>query len=446
MLKFACVCFVVATAVTPLFSQVEPSASGGGFTLDDTQMMTPPPVSGDAYPVSVGAESQRSNFVAGGLVVTGAYNDNIMAGDQTRKIGDSNYSIVPTITLNRRTPHEALSLNYSSGFTLYQKSSQLNGVTQDASASYRFHLSQYAVVTLSDSFSQNYNLFNQSNPFGAGGISPGGSSPTSVYVFPFENRLENTVNGSFQYQYGRNAMIGGGGTYSLLRYSSTSNVPGLDDSNIGGGSVFWSRRVTRGQYLGATYEYSKITTHPVQTTTDTNTISGFYTKYLTSTISLSVMGGPQHFLSTDPASGASSGAWTPAVQGSIGYQSPRTSLVAAYSRIISGAGGLVGAYRSNVATIDARRQITRSWNIGAGGSYALFKNVTPTVSTVNPGGHTLAGTASAQHTFHERLRFEIGYSRFHQTYSNFGTGAQLFPDCNREFASVSYQFLRPIGR
>ncbi len=39
-------------------------------------MMTPPPVSGDAYPVVVGVES-RSNYLDGGLVFTAAYVDNL---------------------------------------------------------------------------------------------------------------------------------------------------------------------------------------------------------------------------------------------------------------------------------------------------------------------------------------------------------------------------------
>ncbi len=442
MLKIAC--FFVITAA-PLWSQVQPSASGGQFSLDDTRMMTPPPVSGGVYPVNVGAES-RSNFVAGGLVVTGGYNDNIMAGDPTQEIGDVNYSIVPTISIDRRTPRESMSLSYSSGVTLYQKTTQLNGVTQDGSAEYRFHLSPYAVVSVRDTFHQNNNLFNQANPFSGGGIPTGAPSPTSVFVYPFQNQLGNSLDGGLEYQYGRNAMIGGGGTYSFLRYSDTGNTPGLDNSNTGGASAFWSRRVARGEYVGAVYEYSRITTHPIESTTNTHAILGFFTKYLSSTISFSILAGPQHFYSRDPVSGAASGSWTPAVQGSVGYQTTRTSMSAGYSRIVSGAGGLVGAYHSDVAGIEARRQVTRRWNIGVGGSYALFENVTPGISAFNPGGHTLAGTASVQRSFSEHFRIEVGYSRFHQSYDNFGAAAQLFPDCNREYASVTYQFYRPLGR
>jgi len=243
MLKITCFCLALMAA-SPLWSQVEPSATGGGFDLDDSHMMTPPPVSQGVFPSSVGAES-RSNYVTGGIVVTGAYNDNILQGDPTRKNGDATYSIVPTIVFDRRRERESLSASYSAGFTLYQKTTALNGVTQDGSAGFRFHLSPYAVVSVGDTFHQNYDLFNQPNPFSGGGIPTGPPSSTSVYVYPFQNQLGNSLNGGIQYQYGRNAMIGGGASYSLLRFSNLANTPGLDNSNAGGASAFWSRQEER---------------------------------------------------------------------------------------------------------------------------------------------------------------------------------------------------------
>ena len=45
----------------PALSQVEPSATGGGTsTGDDTEMMTPPPVSGMPYAGGAGADAQST--------------------------------------------------------------------------------------------------------------------------------------------------------------------------------------------------------------------------------------------------------------------------------------------------------------------------------------------------------------------------------------------------
>ena len=443
MLKIAC-SFIVFAAASQLWSQVEPSATGGPFSLDDTRMMTPPPVSNGVYPVSVGVES-HVNYVTGGIVFTGAYNDNLLVGSGTQKTPDEAYSILPSIDFDRHTPHESVSLSYSAGATLYQHTSSLNGITQTGTAEFRYHLSPYAVVAVSDSFNQNYNTFNSSNPFSGGGVPAGGPSPSAVYVYPFANQLGNTVNGGVEYQYGRNAMIGAGGTYGFLHYDNTSSLSYLNDSNTGGGSAFWSRRISRGQYLGVLYEYSNIQTNPVKTTTDTHTIYGFYTKYLTRTVSLSVLGGPQHYSSTEQAAGASSSSWEPAVQGSVGVQTSRTNFSAGYTHLVTGAGGLVGAFHTDAADVSARWQFARTWNAGVSGSYSMFKNVTPIVSSLNPGGHTLGGIASLQHSFRERFRAEVGYGHFHQSY-NASSGSTLYPDCNRVYGSIAFMFYRPLGR
>lgn len=443
MHNFAYFCLAIAIA-TPLWSQVEPSAEGGPTSLDDAQMMTPPPVSGDAYPVAVGAETGRANYVAGGIAVTGAYNDNLMI-NPSEKIGDSNYSFVPSIELDRRTPRQSESLQYKSGFTLYQNTTSLNGVTQDASAEYRFHLRPFTVVRVRDNFFQNSNLFNQADPSVSTGINPGGSPPNAVYVYPFANQLSNWLDAGIEYQYSRDAMIGGGATYSLLRYATLDNTPGANNSNEGAGSAFFSRRISPGQYLGVNYEYSRITTHPLQANTVTHTVLAFYTLYLTRTVSLSILGGPQHYDSRDSVSGATVGAWTPAFQGSVGYQMHRTSFSASYSRIVAGARGLAGAYHSNLASLTASRQITRSWVLGGGAGYSLFKSATPDLSQFNQGGHSISGSVSAERSVRERIHVQIGYSHFHQSY-NFGANTLLYPDCNREFASISYGFSRPLGR
>ena len=78
MVKIGFLCLAIAAAA-PLWSQVEPSGSGGGGGLGDSRMMTPPSVGGGSYPGVVGSE-ERSNYLSAGLVFTGAYIDNLMVG------------------------------------------------------------------------------------------------------------------------------------------------------------------------------------------------------------------------------------------------------------------------------------------------------------------------------------------------------------------------------
>jgi hypothetical protein len=441
MTKIGCICFLIATAA-PLWCQVEPSATGGPFSLDDTHMMTPPPLSRDAYPVVVASES-RSNYLDASLGFTSAYIDNLMIAGSTDKVSDETYSFVPEVVLDRRTPRQGEFLRYSSGFTLYQNTSQYNGVSQDAWGQYRFHISPYALIQLDNRFQQNYNLYNQSNPFVPVGGSGSLGAPGTVLISPFANQLSNWSSASINYQYGRNAMIGGSGSYTLLHYTDASQVPGLNDGDTTGAIGFYSRRIAPSEYVGVAYQFSKFTTRPVQTYTLTNSVLGFYTHYFTESFSFSILAGPEHYTAWTP-SVQKQESWTPAVQGSFGWEANRKSLSASFSHMVSGAEGLSGTYRANMASLNGGYLFSPTWSAGAHVEYSLLESINSDLYAY-PGGHTVGGGVELQHRITERLSAEIGYGHFHQSYEGIAAGS-VSPDSNRVYFSVNYGFHRPLGR
>lgn len=438
MLKFACFCVAIAMAV-PAWSQVEPAATGGGFELDDLHMMTPPPVSNDAYPVVVGAET-RSNYLDAALTFTGAYVDNLMLGPTS--VGDEIYYFVPSVSLDRRTARQGETLHYSPGFTLYQNQSQINGISQDASANYRLHITPYAVIQIGDSFTQNYNLYNQSNPLNGGGPvsgTPGG--PNTVLIAPFANAIVNSTSAGLDYQYGKNAMVGGRGLYSFLHYGNDAPGTGLNNANTKGGMAFFSRRIARSEYVGAAYQFSRFTTRPLNTLTESHTLYGFYTHYFTKNFSLSLLGGPERYASSAPGVPKRE-AWTPAVQGSLGWQTLRAILGASYSHLVSGAPGFGGAFQAHMTGVNGRWVFSRRWSAGMDGQYSSLKSVTP---SLDPGGHTISAGADVARQLGERLGLGVGYRHFHQSYGGL-TSATFTPDSNRAYISINYEFHRPLGR
>jgi hypothetical protein len=441
MLNRVCLTLTLA-ATASAWSQVAPSATGSPD--DEIRMRTPPPVSGEAYPNLVGAES-RSNYLRGGVLFDTAYNDNVRIGSAV-PVGDTILTVWPAISLQQTTSRQERKFSYSPGFTFYEPTSTLNNIDQNATLDYQYRLTKYATVSVDDFFQKTSNVFNQPYPLTGGGVSGSPEPQPASVVAPFADQITNLTDADLSYQFSRNEMVGGGGTFTELHFPDLSQVPGLYDSSARGGSGFYSHRFMGVQYVGGNYQYLESQANPtnVQSETQTHTFYGFYTIYLERSLSLSLSGGPQHYDATHTSSKPYQG-WTPAAMASLGWQTGHTNLAMNYSRGVIGGGGLLGAFVGNSANANARWQIAKTWSVGAAANYAINKNITPLFPLSPAGGHGIAATASIEHAIGERLSAEFGYSRLHQSYSGIKAISNN-PDSNRAFVTISYQFIRPIGR
>lgn len=443
MLTRICVCLALLAA-QPVWSQAGPD--------QDARMLTPPPVSGEAYPTLVGSE-MRLNYLAAALILNTSHDDNILAGGSAIPIGDVSYSVWPTITLNVTTPRQQRTLTYSPRFTFYQHTSTLNAADQNAALNFQYRLSEHTTISLNDSFQKFSNIFNQPYPVFGGAISGSALSPPIQVVAPYAGQISNTANMGLSYQLSTNGMMGLSGIITQSNYASPADAAGLYNSNSLGGSAFYSQRLSNSQYVGLIYQYEGSRGNPVdaqanpantQIEVRTHTLLSFYTIYLNPMLSLSFSGGPQH---VDAAQAMSPPfrSWMPSAKASVGWQRNSTNFVASYSRAVTGNTGLPGAFSSSSANASVRLQITPTLTIGSAASYAIYKNVTPLFSPYTPGGHTVSGTVSVEFSMSDHFRAELGYVRLHQSYSGIVSISNA-PDSNREYISLSYQFARPLGR
>jgi len=171
---FAILLLVAATL--PVWSQATGSASPGtgevqqkdsgaapaatGAIGSEDQMVTPAPVSIEGYPLSLGAESERTNYLRGGLRFSSTYDDNVLT-HIGRSTSDVSYSIWPWISLNQSRPRLKWSFSYSPGFTFYQKTTNLNEADHASEAKLEYRLSPNVTLHLRDAFSKSSNYFNQ---------------------------------------------------------------------------------------------------------------------------------------------------------------------------------------------------------------------------------------------------------------------------------------------
>jgi hypothetical protein len=415
------------------------------------QMLTPPLVSGQSYPTEP-ASQERSNYLRGGVAFTSAYSDNALGSVNGHPISDESYSIAPMLALDETTPRLHLVSTYAPGFTFYQHESNLNLADQNAAVDFHYRLSPHVTLSIRDGFQRTSSVFNQPDVSEVGAVAPGAQPANFSVIAPIADRLNNSGNVGITYQFSMNAMVGANGTFSNLHYPNPAEVAGLYDSSTQGGSAFYSHRISKLHYLGATYQYQRLASYPGAglNETQTHAVLLFYTLYPNSRFSLSFFGGPQYSdtvqppLAPLPFALPAIKAWTPATGGSLNWQERVTAFSMSYSHIISGGGGLIGAVHMDGASASVRRQITRGLSGSLAASY-VQNDVIGSFFGGNYNGHTISATASLQQTFRQNISLQFGYTRLRQDYSGVAVLASA-PTTNREFFSLSYQFSRPLGR
>ena len=314
-------------------AQPVPALAGPVFGQDssDAPMLTPPPVSGEAYPTAFTSE-ERSNYLRGGLAFTTAYSDNVLGPVSGHPVSDVSYSVAPLLALDETTPRLHCLLTYAPGYTFYQRTSARNEADQNAAIDFEYRLSPHVRFSGRDGFQKSSNVFNQPDVGTSGAVSGGIQEANFSVIAPLADRLSNLGNIGLTYQFRPSSMIGANGTFINLHYANPAQVPGLYDAGSQAGSAFYSLRMAKRHYLGAIYQYQRLLSYPTVglNETQTHAILLFYTVYPTSRFSISFFGGPQRSETVQPPPLLAARAWTPAGGASLSWQGRLNTFALSY--------------------------------------------------------------------------------------------------------------------
>ncbi|MGE5057560.1 MAG: hypothetical protein ACM3WP_25640 [Acidobacteriota bacterium] len=429
-------------------TRYEPSQSSD--THGEDQMQVPPPVAVESYPMTFTSEG-RSNYLRYGMSFSTGYMDHVQ-GYGVLGGSDESYSLAPLISIDTKTPRFQLVATYAPGFTFYQHTSALNESDHNASLKFKYRLSPHVTFTAEDAFVKSSNIFNQQNLGPAVSVSGGAAESTSLFVIaPVADRFSNSGSAGLNYQFSLNGMIGATGTFTYLDYPNPSQVQGLYNSRSVAGSAFYTHRISKMHYVGATYQHQLLLAYPVegQSKTQTDALLLFYTLYPTSHVSVSIFGGPQYSDTFSPAfllgtESQNMSSWNPAAGVSLNWQGKLISIALSYSHLISPGWGLSGAVLADQGNAAVRRQLSRNLSASVDVGYGRTREINSSLSG-SSNGDSLFGTVSLQRPLGQHLGVQLGYSRLHQNYSQV-TALAATPNTNRVFVAFSYQFLRPLGR
>jgi hypothetical protein len=428
-------------------AQDQATQSGEAPTIGEDRMLTPPPVSGQAYPVGL-ASQEHANSLHYGVIFSPAYSDNVLGTTSRQQVSDMSYSLWPTIGVDESTSRLHWDFTYAPGFTFYQRTSGRNEADHNANVSFEYRLSPHVTFSAQDSFQKSSSVFNQPS-YASGQVFGGAQGPNDSIIAPLADRLSNYGTAGITYQYARNDMVGAGGSFSRLHYPDPSQVPGLYDSSSQTGSAFYTHRASGRHYIGVGYQYQRLMSYPedLDAETQTHSVFPFYTVFLTPRFSMSFFGGAQYANAVQPAVGSlgyaafSMRSWSPAGGASLSYQGHFVSGALTYSHRITDGGGLIGAVTADTAAGSIGLQLSRTLTGFISGSYDNNKEIG---HGVGAGGHTNSGSVGLQRQVGEHFGVQLGYMRVHQTYNT--AAITTAPNTNRAFVSFSYMFARPLGR
>jgi hypothetical protein len=428
----------------PVWGQAGVGTSQSTESGDSSQMQTSPLISGLDYPTVAGSE-ERSNYLSGGLYLTTAYDDNVIGAGGTKPVSDVSYMIRPSISLNQTTPRQRASLSYSPGYMFYQPTSELDESTESLNATYLYRTSPHSSVSATETLIKSAGIFSMQDESNSGVVS--GSPSPSPITAPYAEELTNMTSGGFSYQFGRNSMLGGTGSFHKYSYPDQTEAVGLANSSSTGGAAFFSERLGKRQYLGFEYSYERSLTYPRtgQGEVQGNTVTPFYSIFFGPAISISIAAGPQHVTASETNSSAVSRSWGPAVSGSMGIQGTHANFAASAMHMVSEGTGLEGPFQITQVIVAASWKASRNWSLGLSGNYQLEKNAATALTFSSVGGHSISGGAHAGRTLGRYLGLDFGYNRMHQAFAEVPSIA-IDPDNNHVYVSISYLFTRPLGR
>ena len=421
-------------------------------TEEDTSSGLPkiPPVLGGRGPsMAFGAESERSNYLRGGLNVGAAYDDNALL-TPTNGVGNVTYSVFPNISIEQTLPRIRWSLGYAAGLTVNQRLSDKNQGSHDLNFESLFRLSPHVNLRVAEDFSLTSGVFDG----GTGAVvQPGAGGSNTGLITPLASKRASATVVETNYQFALRDVVGASGSFYDLHYRAAPvGTQTLVDTRTASGSAFWLHRLFRQDWAGLSYGFERLTFDPdgetrVHSFLVVNTLS------VTSKFTISAFIGPEYsdnrgVAAVDPGAGVTQFSdWSLAGGLEGGWQSKRTSLAAGYSKRVNDGGGVLGVVRLQSIHANFRRELFPGWAASFGVGYGQNRSLTLPVGGSPTSIDTTSFSASLERNIGRSLGLRMGYWRDFQSQSGSSITSQNFDaHRNRYSVTLSYQWAKPLGR
>jgi len=395
------------------------------------------------------SELQRSSYLRGGINVGATYDDNPLLAS-TGQVSNTSESIFPNLRIEESSSRARWTLGYAGGLTIDQKITSQNQGSHNLLFDSGFRLSPHVNLRLAENFSIVTGFFDAGN---ASDVVTGSGGPNPSLIAPLSTQRSSVTTVETNYHCALNDVIGASGSFYDLHYT---NIPKnveptpLTETQTATGTGFWLHRLFRGDWGGASYRFDRLTFSPGGGETRVHSIFAVNTLNIAKRFTLTGFAGPQYSENQGVLLGSTvatqSNAWSVAGGVEGGWQNQRTSVSAGYSRIISDGGGVLGTVRLQTVHGAFRRELVPGWTAALNASYGTNQSIlVPQAGSASSIDSTSAG-ATLERNIGKSIGLRLGYMHdFQQQFGLPASNPTLDASRNRFFATLSYQWAKPLG-
>lgn len=386
-------------------------------------------------------EGGAVNFIAAGVSVAGAYDDNAFSRNDG-KVGNVGYMVAPNVALHESRPRTDLSLSYSPGLTFNQRTSPHYSAAHNLAFDFQYRLTEHVTTRLREGLVYGATSFNSSTETQFESSGSVLHQSNLAVMTPLASRLTSSSGADLIDQIGEKTIVGVSGDFTRLHFLNGSSTSGLLDNESWGADGFYSTRVSANSSIGLTYSHQNLETLG-SLGEHTNSDSGliFYTLYPKPRVTLSFFAGPSYV--TNHLGPSEQSTWLVDGGLTLGWQGARTNIQLSAIHNLSDGGGLTGAVRSYSVSSAIRREFAHQF---VGTVDLSYSENSVLAASSGDRFYAIDGTVGIQKTILQRFGVALMYGRDHQTATNTGVLSNVLSDHNRAWASVSYSFSRSLGR
>jgi len=400
---------------------------------------------GQGMSLAFRSESERSNYLRGGLNVGASYDDNTLM-TPSQPIDNPVYSVYPNISIEQTRSRTHWTLGYAAGLTVNQRLSNRNQGSHDLNFESQFRLSPHVNLRVAEDFSLTTGFFDS----GSGVVGGGTGGPNASLITPLSKQRSSSTVTQVNYHFALKDVIGASGSFNDLHFSDVPAGFSLFDSRSTAASAFWFHGLFGRDWAGISYRFQRVTFEPSGATGEPGGETRVHSIMVVNTVSLpgrfTVTGfiGPEHSDNQGQTSQFSD--WLLAGGVDAGWQKEHTSVAAGYSRRINDGGGVLGVVRVQSVHGGVRQQLLPGWAVAVGASYGHNESLT----VPSPGSarsvNSASVSASLERNLGKSLGLYVGYAHDFQEQIGAADPFQGPAHRNRYFVTLGYQWARPLGR